>query len=575
MCTTVGGGGAGGRSQMDIRQRDVIAVQAAVSTPTPADDPVCDLLRCYRETVRRADELPAVMWLQTRPTGSSPLARWWRLPRPKFGVEMLVLFHVTRTVDALLREYAARAALGELDEAGLKQREMLSTFRASLRPVKWRWYVVGAVAAAALLARVLLEVVANSVDVLVFGLKSDVLSDSQVAQLRDTLDGFASASSSLSGATLPELANRLTEAGGSALFVLATTILTATYCVLRPASTAFRIKRMLFNLADEPSSSLATTTSTWHVSRTAGLYTREKKILDAGGVRGAREKPFDLLVSGLATVLVGWWSASFYLSDDSLAISDRIATVVLTVAAVTIRFAWLLHMDGQRRQPADPWSSPTGAILPVTRRIVDIRPATEAAGLSVALVTAPLIWYRQSAQLTDLSREAHAQRRGWVPRGTRLLAPLSALMLLAFAPLVFATRTWRLARLVPRGVRDTGVMALAAVTVASVLGWAGLSVAPAESSLSDYTFLLIWLTFPLGVGATQRAQNDLVREYAVPQGPDANAAALAIPVQFHPPPSWPTPPAGWTPTAGWRPNREWDTVPPGWHLWTTGQDSHR
>jgi hypothetical protein len=488
---------------------------------------------------------------------------------------MLVLFHVTRTVDALLREYAARAALGELDEAGLKQREMLSTFRASLRPVKWRWYVVGAVAAAALLARVLLEVVANSVDVLVFGLQSDVLSDSQVAQLRDTLDGFASASSSLSGATLPELANRLTEAGGSALFVLATTILTATYCVLRPASTAFRIKRMLFNLADEPASSVATTTSTWHVSRTAGLYTSEQEILDAGGVRGAREKPFDLLVSGLATALVGWWSASYYLSDDSTATSDRIATAVLIVAAVTIRVAWLLQMHRQRRHPADPWSSPTGAILPVTRRIVDIRPAAEAAGGSLALVTAPFIWYRQSTQLTDLSREAHAQRRGWTPRGTRLLAPLSALALLVFSPVVFATRTWRLARLMPRGVRDTGVLVLAAATVASVLGWIGFLAAPEDGSLSDEMFLVFWLSFPIGVGAAQRAQNQLVREYAVPQGPDASPAAVAIPVQFHPPPSWPTPPAGWTPTAGWRPNREWKTVPPGWHLWTTGQDSHR
>jgi hypothetical protein len=502
------------------------------------------------------------------------LARWWRLPRPKFGVEMLVLFHITRTVDSLLREYAARAALGELDDAGIRQREMLTTFRASLRPVKWRWYVVGAAAAAALLSRILLEVVANSFDVLVFGLKADVLSDSQVATLRDTLDGVATASSSLSGASLPQLVAKLTEAGGSALFVLATTVLVATYCVLRPASTAFRVKRQLFNLADEPADALSSTTSTWHVSRSVGLYKSEQEILVAAGARGAWEKPFDLLVSALATLLVGWTFASFYLSDDAVPMSDRLATATLIAFAVTLRFAWLRHMHMQRHRPVQTWRSPSGGLLPVTRRIVDIRPATEAAGIAIGLVTAPIVWHRLSRQLTDLSREANAQRRGWPKRGTYLLAPLSALAVISFSPLVFATRAWRLARLMPRGLRDSGVLALAAITALSLAGWVGFLATAEASTISDAAFLLLWLTIPAGVGATQWVQNDLVREYAVAQDSDSGRQPVDIPVQFQPPPGWPPAPVGWAPAAGWRPDVAWGPAPRGWHLWGTGQ-THR
>jgi hypothetical protein len=341
--------------------------------------------------------------------------------------------------------------------------------------------------------------------------------------------------------------------------------------VLRPASTAFRVKRLLFNLADQPASALSSTTSTWHVPRSIGLYQSEQAVLDAAGARGAKEKPFDLLVSGLATFLIGWTLASFYLSEDKVRLADRAASAALIVAAVALRFAWLGHMHRQRRRPPETWTAPTGGRLPVTRRVVDIRPATESAGMAIGLVTVPIVWHRLTRQLGDLSREAHAQRRGWPKRGTNLLAPLAALAALFFAPFVFAIRTLRLARLTSRGLRDGGVLALAAVTALSLIGWLGFLVLPEESSLGYAAFLLLWLSMAAGVGVAQWVQNGLVREYAVAQTVDPGRDAIELPVQFHPPPGWPAPPVGFAPTPGWRPDRAWEPAPPGWHLWTTGQ----
>jgi hypothetical protein len=62
---------------------------------------------------------------------------------------------------------------------------------------------------------------------------------------------------------------------------------------------------MFFNLVDESAPVLSKTTSTWHVSRSVGLYQREAEVFASKDIGGGREKPLDLYLSGVATGLIG------------------------------------------------------------------------------------------------------------------------------------------------------------------------------------------------------------------------------------------------------------------------------
>ena len=284
---------------VDVRRGDAMGVAMSSVESTGRDlevvrDPVRELLSEYREILARAERLPWILWSRTRAPHTSLLSRVWRVPRLTLGTSHMVLFHVTRSIDALMRVFAAKAALGELDEEGHRQRDMITTFRASLRPVRWRWFVVGGIVAVVLLGRLLLDIVAHSLDSLAFGRGAEAIDEERLVILRATLEGLASMSSSASGSSVNDFATRLSQAGGTGLFVFAATLFAAAYCVLRPASTAFRLKRQLFNLADEPEDAIYRTTTTWHVRRTTGLYVRERAVHAAAGVENAKEKPFDL-----------------------------------------------------------------------------------------------------------------------------------------------------------------------------------------------------------------------------------------------------------------------------------------
>lgn len=185
--------------------------------------------------------------MRTRPAGCSPLARWWRLPRLTAGTSLIVRHHIIWSVDALIRTYAAQAALGELDERGEKEREMLADFRGSLRPVNLRYFILAAVVAALLIGRIILDALiqssAQSFYFLILGLESisfDELKD-RLNDLRPAMDGIVSASSLMSSGSIYDLVIRLVRADPIGLLILTATSLAAIYCVLRPASVAFRL----------------------------------------------------------------------------------------------------------------------------------------------------------------------------------------------------------------------------------------------------------------------------------------------------------------------------------------------
>lgn len=535
-------------------------------TPVIVRDPLADLLRDYVTVLNRAERLPAVLWSRTRTPGTAPLARLWRLPRLTVGASHLVLFHVTRSVEALLRAYAARAALGELDATGMRQREMLLTFSGALKRVRWWWFIAAGVSSTIVLAQATLAFYASGA----FSGLQQALDEERVAVAFEVLGHIGSLSTSPTAIVSIDPVSGFRRLGVLGLLVLTGVLLLATVCVLRPVSTAFRIKRMLFNLAGQPDDAIYRTTTTWHVPRTTGIYDRERQVYAAVGVVAAKEKPFDLVVSALFALLVGALVVTIDLADPDISLEALLTDVGIVAVLVGLRAYWLLATHRERCRPIRQSQVPEAAALPVARRVVDRRRPVEA--FSVALLLAPVEWYRMSRQLSDLESEARLQRCLSRRRGGRFGSVLSAVLILVawssvLASPVLGIRAFRLRRLLPRGESRPALWLLVAAAVASVPVTVGFVWLPADSSWVSGLFFSNILLLALGVAATQVVQNRLVEVYADPIQDGIADAVPSRPLRLNPPPDWPAPPPGWEPPAGWRPDPAWGPVPRGWRLW--------
>lgn len=501
------------------------------------------LLSQYRETLRRAEEIPALLWLPTRAAGTSPLARWWRLPRLTWGTSFFVRYHVSRSVDLLCRTYAARAAVGELDGTGVRERQMVVDFRESLQPVQLRWVVLGAVLALLLLGRAVVSQLARSPGLVDFGSGVGTPGVDRPAELRDVFDGLATIASSLTGTSLFALVDSLSDATPVELAVLAASLSAAGYVVVRPLTTAFRLKRVLFNLAEEPSKVLCATPATWHVFRSRGLYRREERFFArVGALPQAREKPLDLAISTLPVLFVFWVFMSICLTAEQMGLLEEgllaeepeliLSFGALVAALGGARVAWLVAAHRCRRRQLPEPAGPSAALLPSTSRVVDVRPVLETAILggfvapvllvaavrqpAAMLLAAPLIGarYRLGRQLSALRAEAAASagapklRRS--PRALTASAALTALTPIAYVPWVGSAR-----RSSARGLREPGVVAV----LVGLLAWF-LILPRIVMGGADQDFVLVLLGLPLSymvaAGGAQAVHNTLVTRYGLP-----------------------------------------------------------
>lgn len=558
----------------------MVEASEATSTADVDVDELRGLLRSYRQTLQRSERLPTILWMRTRPRGSAPFAGWLRLPRLTWGTSLLVLHHVSRSVDALSRAYAARAALGELDERGLRERQMLTDFRASLRPVKWQWFVIGSVVATVLVGKLLVEGFARSVQLLAPWLpdESSELKEDQLAAVRDAFSGLTAIASSLSdSSSLANIEDQLVKADASALMVLVATLLVAAYLVLRPVSTAFRMKRILFNLADTPEETLRRTTSTWHVRRAVGLYDRERRVLaTTGSSWEARERPLDLMLSMLITLVLGWVWVSVYLGDGESVLGDRLLYAAIVMPIVVARLVWLGGAYASRRDTRRRWKVPTGTLLPATSRIVDVRSAVETA--IVALLFSPIVWYRQARQLADLRAEVRAQS---LSRPTGRLHPMALLLAapatfwpLPFWPFLFLGRAWNARGLASRGWAVAALWALIVFPILWLIAVLVLGFSAEQSATWYVSAFFEFLLAPVSFGMAQALHNTIVRKVAHPLPYDVAPTGSELrPPRFNTPASWPPPPAGWRPFPGWRPDPTWTAPPPDWRFWSQAETS--
>src|SRR3954465_1751422 len=77
----------------------------ATMTPDGRHEALRGLLADYDRVIRAGDELRGVVWVRARPRGASLVGGWLRFPRLTFGLRILIVGHVTRSVDALSRSY--------------------------------------------------------------------------------------------------------------------------------------------------------------------------------------------------------------------------------------------------------------------------------------------------------------------------------------------------------------------------------------------------------------------------------------------------------------------------------------
>jgi hypothetical protein len=535
----------------------------------PAVSPVIDLLRSYDAVLRRAEDLPLVAWLRSRPAGASVLSRWLWLPRLTLGTSTLVRHHILRSVDALARAYAARAALGDLDEMSAHERKALTEFRASVRPVRWKWIIVAIVAGALVIGRGIAEQLAIWLHLLAFGLAKK-LDASEIEQLRATVDGLLALSTSLSASSLDQTFRHLAGAHLEVMLILIASLLAAVYIVLRPFSAPFRIKRMLFNLAEEPDVRLSESSATWHVSRSVGLYNTERALLGNFHLKGAREKPFDLILSMVATTLIGWGFASFYVTDETVTDSDRWFNVGLAIFLVALRLGWLVRTFRDRSDGATGAELPDYSRLPLTGALVDRRPVTESMAWTSLWLLSPVIWFRLSRQADWLIAEHRAPRELIVRGRGPWLAAASSLLMCLFPTVPILGRLWRFGRLPAFRWLDpatlTVLVCVAVLSAGQVVFWS----VEIGSQFVNPAFVASLTALAGAVGGIQALTNKQVKLTGeeIPFGQSGLAPGVVNSrMVFNPPPGWPPLPNGWVPPAGWRPDAAWPAASAAWQFW--------
>jgi cytochrome b len=359
------------------------APQAIRSTPHGSQ--VRELLAVYQEVLDGIDDLPPVPMVLRKHRG-----RLHYRPRTKWPVRYFVVRHLQRTLASLTRRYSARAALGQQADGEQQDREAVREFQQSLPPDRQKIYVLLLIAAIFILF-------GRVITWLVDAYETKSQGNSQIQQLKDAGTKIVGALNADARA-MNDAVNAVASSRplGWCLFTLG--VMLSAYVVLRPLMPAFRLKRMIFNLAPEPDGRHRSAVARWSVSQATGLYECERRVFAELGVRPPPEFPHDLAVSALAMVLPLIYCGLFFQmgvqflelttssssSADHLLNPDRMigfegfGFTILLLALILVRLGWLCRTWRRRRLHR------TGPYMPYEVRI--------RSGRAVANVANPIGW---------------------------------------------------------------------------------------------------------------------------------------------------------------------------------------
>jgi hypothetical protein len=502
------------------------------------------LLLGYEAALDAADSLPRFVRIPSRPRRWTLLEPLRRPPRLTVGTPTMVAYHVHRSTDALARRYARIAATRRLSEQERESAALVNSFRESLPDIHWRFIVLPVVVAMLLAVRLVLRGIPSDLSFLSLGFSPGLrLTDAQRTQLSDTLTHMTSGAT-LDATSVTGILDEIDKASAVELAVLAVALLGAVYLVFRPLSSAFRVKRLIFNMAASGAVDLHGTTTTWNNARSTGLYVLERGIFARLGGRSPNEIDLDLWISAAGAAFPIWFFVSRVVDDLRYYPNDRgldVALLGIVVGLAAARGIWLLRTAAARRRVSEPLDPPAGFAAPYSHRLVETRSVLEIASLAgLSSVFQPLllfIWIRLVRERRDLIW-AQRRERGRAPRRPRrrgLFPALgSGILLVTIPPLPIALHFRQLVRLQDRragSARRSALWTLPLIAAAWGLLYFDTYaqdplLSPTTVSWKGFSLLTYAVALSVTLGVVQREHNSIIRAIGTPLPYDDPARCL-------------------------------------------------
>jgi hypothetical protein len=505
----------------------VSSEKSGVGEPLTVDE-VRRLLIGYGVALDAADSLPALVRVASRPRRWRAFDRFRCLPRPTVGTSSMVTYHVRRSTAALVRRYARMAATRGLTDEEAQASKLVKTFHASLSDLRWKLIVPGGLIAVFIAIQIILPRVIKFVTGVVQGARHGQ-GGPNAEQVHALAESVIAGWAEPTAGSFIDVFAQFDKAGPTEWLTFAAAILAAAYLVVRPLSPAFRIKRIIFNLAPTGHVDLGHTTTTWNVARSLGLYQLERTTFARLGARAPREIDFDLWISAVPAAVLArlLWTGNTSLLSNTPAVFGGI--LVFCAGLVGARIAWLVQTGKARRRVVSPADPPAGFRMSAADGVVEARSVVETAALGLAwfwclgYVLPSLVWVRLVRERRDLERARHHV----VGASTRLPSPqvwsaLGSAMLLSLVPPVpLAIHLTRLARLQPLGVgsaRRTRAWLVPLAAAATVLEISSIVThfGGSWSSGVSASFIPAGAMFAVAFAAVQHEHNALVQRVGVP-----------------------------------------------------------
>lgn len=341
------------------------------------DQQVGELLRAYQgvlDTVRDLPPIPMVLWRHGYRGG---LGRLHYLPRLRWLLRFFVVRHIDRALASLGRRYSARAALRLMADSEQRDREAVREFQQSLPPIRLKTYLTLLTVATIILGRPIVDRVASFVlNIAELGHSRSLAGIPDLRrQVRDSVEKLGAALTP-DFTSVNEALKALLNGGLKQMALVMLGLALSLYVVLRPFVPAFRLKRMLFNLAPEPERRRRSATARWSVPQTIGIYERERMLFEGLGWRAPREFPFDLVVLALVMlapmVLGGLWIrlSSIDQVKANRAMDLEFGAWLLVLAL--LRLGWLYRTWRRRQSSGHVMYMPFGARIRCSRAVAKV-----------------------------------------------------------------------------------------------------------------------------------------------------------------------------------------------------------
>jgi uncharacterized RDD family membrane protein YckC len=329
-----------------------------------ASDDLRALLRAYDGLLRWERELPRVLWMRH---GRDGLGKHLRVPRVRLGLRWLLVDHMQRTLNRLRAELDARQMLGP-DAVDTSDRAAVEACLRSLASIPRKRLSLFTAIAGVGLAHVL------------------AMRNPAAEPLGHLTRNVAALSPDKVVSSLGEF-NTPDKVAHAVLYLCI-----AFYTVLCVPMTAFRLKRILFNLGAERRKELRQVAACEHVTLSSGVYDLERRIAKRLNARHSfDETPLDLIVSAMLVVPTLWAIAAVFLINHDAGMGLTWTDLYLAAAGTQLlllplgRMAWIARVAAMRRRGVRP-CPPAATEIPSRRRRLASGTVDAVAVLLLALV---------------------------------------------------------------------------------------------------------------------------------------------------------------------------------------------